>query len=236
MGRPLNLPRWRPTPVSLIAGALVLAGFLLADVSWWFILLTGLGTFGPGLLRELGLLRDKDELQRHAAYRAGYHAFLAAGLVGFLVIARVRTAGHPFKDPEELGTLFVALLWFTWMFSSLIGYFGAPRTARTILLAFGCGWLLFNIAGNLHSPVGMLMQVLVTTAPFFGLAWFAGRWPRVAGALLIAAAIAFFYFFHFFRRQFGAVTDAVTVVLFIGPLLGSGVALLGARGERDAIA
>ena len=45
---------WRPTPTNLVAGALVLAGFGLSGLSWWFLLLTAAGTFGPGLLRAKG--------------------------------------------------------------------------------------------------------------------------------------------------------------------------------------
>jgi hypothetical protein len=34
--------RWRPSPVGIGAGLLVLAGFLLASVNWGFIVLFGL--------------------------------------------------------------------------------------------------------------------------------------------------------------------------------------------------
>ena len=66
--------RW-PTRTNLIAGGMVVAGFLLTGISWWFLLLAAFGTFGPGILREMGWLRDQDEFQRQAVHRAGYHAF-----------------------------------------------------------------------------------------------------------------------------------------------------------------
>ena len=69
--------RWRPTRTNLVAGALVIAGLFLTEINWWFLLLTALGALGPGFLREVGWLRDKDEFQRRADHRAGYHAFLA---------------------------------------------------------------------------------------------------------------------------------------------------------------
>ena len=71
---------WRPSPVTVIAAALVIGGMALTGVNWGFVGLVGLGTFGPGVLRELGWLRDKDEWQLRAAQRAG-----AAGLRWFLV-------------------------------------------------------------------------------------------------------------------------------------------------------
>ena len=53
---------------------------------------------------ELGWLNDKDELQQRAAQRAGYHAFLVAGLVASVLVAWIRAAEPVVKDPEELAT------------------------------------------------------------------------------------------------------------------------------------
>lgn len=230
-------PRVRPVPWT--SGALVLLGFLLpgkeATPSWWAILLVGLGTFGPGLLRELGWLHDQDEFQLQAARRAGYHAFLTAGLTAFLWIAFVRSGPRHLKNPEELATFFAATLWFTWMLSSLITYWGARKTAERVLLLYGAAWLLFNILGNLKQPLALLMQCLLT-APFFGGAWLARRWPRTAGVLLLAASVGFFVFIGrlHLARGFGAVVSAITLLLFVGPLLASGIALLAARDESPA--
>ena len=49
----------------------MIAGFWLASLSWWFFLLVAVGTLGPGILREIGWLHDKDEFQRRADHRAG---------------------------------------------------------------------------------------------------------------------------------------------------------------------
>ena len=84
--------RWRPTTTNLVAGSIVLAGFLLTEVNWWFLLLAAVGTFGPGLLRETGWLHDKDEFQQRAEHRAGYHAFLTVGLVAFRTFSSTITS------------------------------------------------------------------------------------------------------------------------------------------------
>ena len=81
MDSPSKRPWWKPRPVGLIAGGICIAGFALSGIDWGFIALVGVGTFGPGVLRELGWLRDKDEFQMEAQRRAGYHGFLAAGLL-----------------------------------------------------------------------------------------------------------------------------------------------------------
>ena len=219
----------RPSKTFLVAGALVVGGFLLTALSWWFMLVVAAGTFGPGILREFGLLRDKDELETVAMYRAGYHAFLVSGVIAFSVIGFVRANEGALENPEELATLFAAVLWVSWMFSTLFSVWGAIGASRRILFAFGVVWLLFNILGNLGSPIAMFMQCLLAV-PFFAMAWACSRWPRVSGAILLVASVFFYFFFGGLNRpNFDVITTAVTFLLFIGPLLASGIALVFAR-------
>jgi len=226
---------WRPSRVTLFAGGLIALGILLTSVNWGFVVLVAAGMFGPGVLRELGCICDKDEFQRRGDHRAGYHAFLAAGIAAFLLVAYVRSGERHLEDSEELATLFLSLLWLTWLFSSLISYWGPHKTAERILLTFGVLWLLFNIAGNLKNPVSMLMQVLFTAAPFFVLAFTARRWPRITGLLLLAASVAFVVFFGWYEIQpSGLVNQLVIMTLFLGPLLVSGIALLRPRSAETS--
>jgi hypothetical protein len=230
--------RWRPTPTTLIAGGLVIAGFLLTGVSWWFLLLAAAGTLGPGIGREAGWLRDKDEFQRRAHYRAGYHAFLTVGLAAFALVAFFR-AGGTVEHPHRLITFFLALLWFTWFLSSLLAYWGPQKTAARVLIAFGSVWLVFAVLSNLGSEwtgwAALLLHPLLA-APFFVLAWLSGRWPRIAGVLLLAVAVGFFLMFelpHIARTSILEVITSVPFILFLGPLLTSGIALLvGGMAER----
>ncbi len=225
---------WRPTKATLIAAAFIVLGLALTDISWIFSFLIAIGIFGPGLLRELGWLKDQDEFQRQAARRAAYHAFLATGFLAFLLVALFRSGYQCTKDPEEVASLLLVVLWFTWVLSSLLGYWGPKRTARTILITFGLFWLIFNIAGNLDSLTALIMQCLVAV-PFFALAYTAGRWPKITGVLLIAASAFFFYFFGLYK-VFGSEPLArgrgFVIVIFFGPLFASGVMLLR-RGSGD---
>ncbi len=226
-------------PVPWIAGSLVLLGFLLptrpSSASWWSVLLVGLGTFGPGLLREFGWLKDKDEFQIQAARRAGYHAFLAAGLLAFLWIAYLRSGERHLRSPEELATFFAAVLWFTWMLSALVTYWGPRKMAERVLLLYGVAWLLFNIVGHLQHPVAMVLQCLLTV-PFFGGAWLARRWPRSTGLLLLGFAAFFLVLLIRLHqaRNFPMVDSAITLLLFAGPLFASGIALLARGGAAEA--
>jgi hypothetical protein len=225
---------WRPTKVTLIAAAFIVLGLVLTDISWGFSFLIAVGIFGPGLLRELGWLKDQDEFQRQAARRAGYHAFLVTGFLAFFFVALFRSGYRGITDPEEVVELLLVVLWFTWVLSSLLGYWGPKRTARTILITFGIFWLIFSVADSLNSFRGFVMASLVAV-PFFALAWVAGRWPKVAGVLLIAAAAFFFYFFGLYRI-FGSeplrLGRGFVIVIFFGPLFASGIMLLR-RGSGD---
>ncbi len=230
--------RWRPSRTNIIAGGIVIAGFMLTGLSWGFFALVGVGTLGPGIMRELGWLRDKDEFQMEAARRAAYHGFLAAGLVAFCLAAYYRVhedATGRMGDPVEL---VLAVLWFTWLLSSLFSYWGPRRTAARILLIFGCAWLFFVIASSFDeetfSLVGLLMGSLVVL-PFFALAWASKRWPRVAGLILLGCCCFFVYFFGLYR----VVTDPFdrgrifVIIFFVGPLLAAGLGLLGSGGEGE---
>jgi hypothetical protein len=225
--------------VTLVAGALVVAGFSLSNLGgtwWWGIFLTGLGTFGPGLLRELGWLKDKDEFQLQAARRAGYHAFLVAGFAAFIWIAFVRSGDRRLLHPELLADFFLALLWFTWMFSALVNYWGAEKTATRVLLIYGSAWLLFNVLGNLDQPLALLMQSLIA-APFFIGAALARRWPKAAGILLIGASGILFRMFVFspwHQQHLGLVDNLTTAILLDGPLFASGLALLHSHKAEEA--
>ena len=190
----LDQMNWHPAQGTLVAGAIVILGFVLSELNWGFLSLAALGTFGPGILREFGFLNDQDEFQRRATRKAGYHAFLTSGLFTFLLVAYIRSGERNLGDPEAVVTLILAILWFTWFLSSLLSYWGPQKTVTRILVAFGIVWLIFTVVSNIMSPVALLMQSLVVI-PFFLLAYIAKRWPTIAGGLLVVAAAFFFYFF-----------------------------------------
>ena len=235
----------RIPPVSkLIAGGLVVLGLLLSGfVSWGFFILAGLGAFGPGILRELGWLRDQDEFQRQATYRAGYLAYLVGGIVAVVAISALKSWDADLGSPEEWLMLVVIILWMTWLFSSMLSYWGARKTASRVLRVFGSFWAVFVLAmlvGSLSEPEGLqLVGVLmgfVFVAPFFVLAWMAGRRPRATGMLLVAVT-ALFLLIVAPRWTSGALklsSVLVTATLLVGPLIISGIALLReGRSELD---
>ena len=158
----------------------------------------------------------------------------------FLLVAAYRSLEGsaeeltPLDHPSALVTAILVVMWFTWLLSSLLSYWGALKTARRILYAFGGVWLIFNIMAGEGNWMTSFMQSLLAV-PFFAMAWAANRWPRVAGVILLAVSAFFFWFFglaEIFTNPL-EMGRAVVVVLFLGPLFASGVALLNVRATDD---
>lgn len=238
MGEQTEARRLPPLP-GLIAGGLVILGlFLSIFVAEGFLILAGLGAFGPGILRELGWLRDQDEFQRQAAHRAGYHAYLIGGLIA-VTISAVALLGANLEGGAEWVGLILIVMWTTWLFSSLLAYWGARKTASRILTVFGSFWAVFVLAHFVGQPpwqepggwAGVLVGV-VLLGSFFGLAWMAGRRPRLTGRLLLAVSALFSLIVipTWAARSLNLSAILFTATLLLVPLIASGIALLR---ERD---
>jgi hypothetical protein len=235
-----------PLP-GLVAAGLVILGVLLSMfVAEGFLALAGLGAFGPGILRELGWLRDHDEFQRQAAHRAGYHAYLIGGLAAAFVVSALRSRGEPLEDPAGWVMLILVVLWTTWLFSSLLAYWGARKTASAILTVFGLFWTVFVLASIIGTEsqdvtvVNMLLASLmgsIVVVPFFVLARKAGRWPRGTGVALLTVAALFLLMFVpvWVERSMKLPDLLLTATLLIVPLVATGMALLreGPQLEED---
>jgi hypothetical protein len=224
-----------PSLTGLVAGGLVVLGVgLFMFVHKGLLVVAGLGTFGPGILRELGWLRDQDEFQREAAHRAGYHAYLVGGFVALLVYAALEVWQTQLEASSEWVLLILVLLWLTWMFSSLMEFWGARRTASTVLLVFGSFWAVFAIAtiiseARTSSPGDAVLGVLASLGligPFFLLAWAAHRWSRATGVLLLVVSVVFLAMFKPGAGTQRWSTTLLTDALLIVPLAASGIALL----------
>ena len=241
-------PRSPPSPVGLVATGLVAVGvFLWMFVDRGLLLVAGLGAFGPGILRELGILHDQDEFQRAAAHRAGYQAYLIGGLVAILILSFLEWSDTDADGGGEWIRLVVLVLWLSWLARSVMAYWGARKTTTRILLAFGSFWALFGLAHVVGSitdpePVQDLGETLLgagaitlLVVPWFLLAWTVQRWPRgTAAALLVLAGVLLVVFIRPFQpSNLSAATTVLTTLMLVGPVLACGIALLteGAAGE-----
>ena len=232
--------RQRPTLLSFLPLVIVAAGIILwmvAGKAW--IALAAVGAFGPGLLRELGVLRDKDEHQVQAARRAGYRAYLVGGSVAAALITLLHLQGEPPRFPTELITFVLVVLWMTWLFDYVMSYWGPQKTAQRVLLAFGGFWLLFVVLtafGEADSFLGVLgglgMGALIVSPFFFG-AYAATRWPRPTGVLLLVAAAFGLYFFGPRPGPLDWSTQLFTTTVLIVPVLASGLGLVRAEADEE---
>lgn len=227
-----------PPMTALVAAGLVAVGVLLFMFAHeGLLVVAGFGVFGPGVLRELGWLGGQDEFQRQAAHRAGYHAYLVGGFAAVLVVSALRGFGPDTGISTDWVTLILVALWITWLFSTLLTYWGARMTAKRVLLTFGSFWAVFVIASLIgesakgvtpgEAALGILMAVLIVV-PFFVLAWLAGRRPRLAGALLlgVAAVLSGVLFPAWARGSLDWSGILLTATLLLVPLVGSGIALI----------
>lgn len=240
----MNPKRRKLPPTSgLIAGALVIAGVLLwMLVAKPLLIVAGLGAFGPGILRELGWLRDQDEFQREAAYRAGYHAYVVGGLAAVLIVSGLDWDSGSLSGSSEWVGLVLVVMWLSWMFSGLTAYWGARRTTSRVLLTFGSFWAVFGIAtivSEATSRPGSAVETLVGVAaglsivgPFFVLAWTAQRWPRVTGVILIGVSAVFVRWFWSSNQRLS--TTLLTNALLTVPLIASGIGLLRESGGIES--
>ncbi|MDX1394662.1 MAG: hypothetical protein R3195_09725 [Gemmatimonadota bacterium] len=236
-------PKPRLPPTALVSTAVVAAGVLLwMFVSRGWLVVAGLGAFGPGILRELGLLSDHDEFQRRAARRAGYHAYLIGGFAAIAVLSAIEWGGGAVDESAEWIRFIVVVLWLTWLSSTLLTFWGPQKTAARVLTAFGAFWAVFVVATLIGDAVSMgpdpelLLGVAVgigLLTPFFGLAWTARRWPHATGLCLLAASAIIFLVFGMRRANFEWSAVVMRDTLLLGPLLVSGLALLFGWGAEE---
>lgn len=227
--------RLPPLP-GLIAGGLVAAGVLLSMfVADGLLILAGLGAFGPGVLREMGWLRDQDEFQRRSAHRAGYIAYLIGGFAAVLAFSALRWREADLGSAAEWLELILVIMWLTWLFTSMLSYWGARRTTALVLRVFGSFWAVFvgaMIVGSFNDPEGFqlvgLLMAFVFVAPFFILAWTAARWPEMTGVLLLAVAAVFLLLVSpvWAARSLQWSSVLLTATLLVVPLASCGIALL----------
>lgn len=233
-----------PEVSTIVAGILVGVGILL----WMFVdrgllFVAGVGAFGPGILREIGLLDDRDEFQRESARRAGYHAYLGGGLVAVMVVSYLQRSGTAPQSEGEWVGLVLLVLWLGWLFSTLMSYWGAEKTTSRILLTVGSFWALFGLAdviGGIGSAASTgetlrgALAVTVLIAPWFLLAWTVRRWPKRTGVgLIAAAAVLMAVFTPIGPSPLSGATRAFTATLLLAPLVACSLGLLVGAGVMD---
>jgi hypothetical protein len=231
----------RVSAVGAIASMLVVAGLLLGTTTHMgFMLLVAAGAFGPGTLRQLGLLNDLDEFQKEAAAKSALRAYLVAGMLLMAVVAGGNWNRLSLGKEQIPASSVVVLMLVVYYSSYCLSFWDARKAVSRVLLALGVFWLGFVVLSHAGEPAPLLVESLVVPGPFIAGAVLCRWWPRTVGLLLLAVAVGSIFFFHMLRFDEAGpqavLENAFTLVLIPLPLAVAGVALIadGIKKEDDA--
>ena len=229
----------RRSPVGVVSIVLFVVGLWLGvSVHKGFMILMALGAFGPGVLRQLGLIDDLDEFQKEAAMKSGLRAYLAGGIL--LIVTVIQQGWARLDVGRELIPAFpvVTVMLVVYYASYCLSFWDARKAVSRVLLAFGLLWLAFVVLSHAGEPMSLLMEGLVVPGPMLIAAVLCRWWPRVVGVLLLAASVWSIYFFHLLPL---GETDpskvhqsALLLTLIPLPLAVSGMALVTATPDSEA--
>lgn len=240
-GRWSSLLSNRSAP-KLIAATLVVIGLAIgATVHMGFMSLLAAGAFGPGALRQLGLLDDLDEFQKQAALRAGLRAYLVAGLLLMAVVVADNWNRLSLGAERIPASTVVVVMLVVYYSSYCLSFWDVATAVSRVLLAFGLLWLAFVVLSHAGEPLVMAMEGAVVAGPFIVGAMLCRRFPRTVGLLLVVIGVWTIFFFHMLPTAPTSSEDVLkhsfTFVLIPLPLLIAGVALVAdgssTTDERD---
>jgi hypothetical protein len=205
-----------------------------------FMSFFAVGAFGPGVLRQLGLLNDLDEFQKEAAAQSGLRAYFCSGILLMAVVVAENWHQLSLGNDQVPASTVVIIMLVVYYSSYCLSFWDTRQAVSRVLLAFGLFWLAFVVLSHADEPLALLVGVLAVPGVFIVGALLCRRWPRVIGLLLLGASVWSLFFFH--MLPFGAtgsrevLQKAFTLVLIPLPLTVAGVALLanGRTPQDDA--
>lgn len=216
----------------------------------WLIAFTGVGLFGPLLLRETGALRWRDEFQRETTIRACMHALMAVGILATGTMATQGYGGlHERMDLIGASTV-LWVLGLTWGLSKVLQFWGAPDGAFRLLLGYAAVLLtiattrivLFGTESRIdlkNNPPSTLLWVAILTW-LLGLTVLSRYRPRTTGWLLLLTAAFAMPLLQDWVGYIGGGTQGWTKTIDVFPvaalpLLAAGLSLIPMRdrGEED---
>jgi len=222
--------------IDVLVFAAVAVGLTLASLGYQqFLILAGAGAFGPGILRQFGLLKSRDEFQRQASIVAGYRAYLVGGVYAMILLLILPWAdlGSVVEAGKSATDTILFIMLITYVVSYLFHFWGARKAAYRILLVAGVGMAGYVLALCFLYDFPwsqMLVGFLTWSAPPILLALLSRRFPRGSGLILIVLSVGGLAFLQ--TRQFGIPTMAwIYRLLFVAPLVASGIGLLSAHRE-----
>lgn len=211
---------------TLVVAGIVYAAIVIALAitvhPGFYLALIAIG-FARPVLREVRLLKDRDEWLSLISYRSSHMAFLAAVLIAGLIFmwTGIVEGGEP---PYEVSLILLISLFVKFAALQLQGR-TRERAGRAIAWLMGGGWLLF-LAGY-----GFSWGTLIGASPFLAVllcAYLSRRWPRIVGVVIAAIGVGTLIAFVDFPLEY----DRLVVPFLLSfPLLLSGALLI--LGDRE---
>lgn len=232
--------RLRSSPVGAIAFVLFVGGLWLGVTAHrGFMILMAIGAFGPGILRQFGLLNDLDEFQKEAAAKAGLRAYLAGAV--FLMVVLIAQSWHrlDLSNDQIPASTVVTFMLVVYYASYCLSFWDARKAVSRVLLAFGAFWLAFVVLSHASEPRVLLGEGLLVPGPFILCAILCRWWPRVVGLILLGVSVWTIAFFHMLpigeADSQRVLLKVSMLVLMPLPLAVSGLALLTSRSESSRV-
>ena len=214
---------------TLVVAGIVYAAIVIALAitvhRGFYVALIAIG-FARPVLREVRLLKDRDEWLSLVSYRSSHMGFLAAMLIAGLIFVwtGIVEGGEP---PYEVSLILLISLIVKFAALQLLGR-TRERAGRAIAWLMGGGWLLFA------AGYGFSWGTLIGGSPFLAVllcAYLSRRWPRIAGIAIAVIGVGTLIAFVDLPLEYERL--AVPLLLSFPLLLSGALLILGDRKEEE---
>ncbi len=201
----------------------------------YLYILSAIAVFLPGLLRNIGIINDKDEYQLEASKVSGNIGFRIGGIAASVITISFKTGilnAQQLRE-SELWTFFVTFLLLIYMISYATYFWGTSRAARIILFITGAFWGVFIILSGWGNPYALGIGLPITIVTFLGLPLLSIKQPKLIGVILVLISILLLLFLIIREIKLTQLGSIAIITLLLTPLLIPGFILIN-RGKGGA--
>ncbi len=223
--------------IDILSFSLAIIGLILGNIlTPYFYLLSAVAIFLPILLRNTGILNDKDEYQLETLKLSGNTAFCIGGILAFMFAIGFKTGiiNTQQLKQSELWGFFVVFLLLIYMINYTTRFWGSSRGARIILITSGLFWCIFVLFSGWGNTYALGIGLPVISTIFFGLPALSLKWPKTSGVILVFTSLFFILFLTTKKIKLIQLGSVAVITLLLFPILISGFVLINRdKGEEE---